>query len=179
MPGVTRSGGFTIGFRRGWSDWQKDVAAVVKFAKTNGFGAVDVGRDGDVAGKAVKAGGLKVGSVDLADWNGMLSPDKAKRQAAVKKNAAYVKACGAALGPVNHFIVMLPEDPAKPRAENFAFMVESFKALAPAFEAAKAKLAIEGWPGPGALVCTPEGYRAFFKACPSKAYGINFDPSHL
>jgi sugar phosphate isomerase/epimerase len=58
-------------------------------------------------------------------------------------------------------------------------MVESFSALAPVLEAAKATLAIEGRPGPGALVCTPEGFRAFFKAVPSKAMGINFDPSHL
>jgi sugar phosphate isomerase/epimerase len=40
-------------------------------------------------------------------------------------------------------------------------------------------LAIEGWPGPGALCCTPEGYRAAFRECPSPAVGINYDPSHL
>lgn len=176
---VTRTGGFTIGFRRGWSDWQKDLGKVTAWAKANGFGALDVGRDGDTAGKTVKAAGLTVGSVDLKEWNALLSPDKAKRSAAVKTVAAYVKAVGAAVGPANHFIVMLPEDPGKPRSENFTLMVESFKALAAAFEGAKARLVIEGWPGPGALVCTPEGYRTFFKACPSKAYGINFDPSHL
>jgi len=38
---------------------------------------------------------------------------------------------------------------------------------------------VEGWPGPGALCCTPEGFREFFKACPSKALGVNYDPSHL
>ena len=36
-----------------------------------------------------------------------------------------------------------------------------------------------GWPGPGALCCTPEGYRAFFAECPSPALGVNYDPSHL
>src|SRR5262249_33992482 len=35
------------------------------------------------------------------------------------------------------------------------------------------------YPGAGALCCTPEGYRAFFKAIPSPAMGINYDPSHL
>jgi len=176
---VTRTGGFPVGFRRGWSDWQKDLNGMVKWAKASGFSAVDVGRDGDVAGKAVKAAGLRVGSVDLAEWNAMLSPDAGKRKAAVAKNAAYVKAVAKAIGPANHFTVMLPEDPAKERKQNFKFMVESFAALAPTMEAAKATLVIEGWPGPGALCCTPEGYRAFFKAVPSKAMGVNFDPSHL
>ncbi len=37
----------------------------------------------------------------------------------------------------------------------------------------------EGWPGPGALCCTPEGYRALFREIPSPAMGINYDPSHL
>lgn len=178
MPSATRTGGFAVGFRRGWSDWQKDLGAVVSWAKGQGFAALDVGRDGDAAGKAVVAAGLKLGSVDLAEWNGMLSPDAGKRKAAVEKNAAYVKGC-AAHGAVNHFVVMLPEDPGKPRGENFKWMVESFSALAPALESANARIAIEGWPGPGALCCTPEGYREFFKAVPSKAMGINYDPSHL
>ncbi len=179
MSAVTRTGGFPVGFRLGWSDWQKDAAAVAAWAKANGFSAVDVGRNGDTAGKAVKDAGLRVGSVDLAEWNAMLSPDAGKRKEAVAKNAAYVKAVGAALGPANHFTVMLPEDPAKDRKENFKYMVESFAALAPAMEAAQARLVIEGWPGPGALCCTPEGYRSFFKEVPSKAMGVNFDPSHL
>jgi sugar phosphate isomerase/epimerase len=178
MTGKTRTGGFSIGFRRGWSDWQKDLPAVIKFAKANGFGAVDVGGDGDKAGKAVMDAGLRIGSVDLQDWGGMISPDKGKRTAAVEKNRAYVKAC-AAFGKVNHFCVMLPEKKDLKRSENFGYMVESFDALAPAMEKAKARLVIEGWPGPGALVCNPHEYREFFKAVPSKAMGINFDPSHL
>jgi sugar phosphate isomerase/epimerase len=176
---VTRTGGFPVGFRRGWSDWQKDLNGMVKWAKANGFSAVDVGRDGAVAGKAVKTAGLRVGSVDLLEWNAMLSPDAGKRKDAVAKNAAYVKEVAKAIGPANHFTVMLPEDPAKSRKENFGYMVKSFSALAPVMEAAKATLVIEGWPGPGALCCTPEGYRAFFKEVPSKAMGVNFDPSHL
>jgi sugar phosphate isomerase/epimerase len=178
MTGKTRTGGFTIGFRRGWSDWQKDLPAVIKFAKDLGFGAIDVGGDGDKAGKAVVEAGLRIGSVDLGDWGGMISPDKGKRKAAVAKNKDYVKACSA-IGVVNHFVVMLPEKPDLKRGENFKFMVESFSELAPAMEKAKARLVIEGWPGPGALCCNPYEYREFFKAVPSKAMGINFDPSHL
>jgi sugar phosphate isomerase/epimerase len=179
MNNFTRTGRFPIGFRVGWSDWQKDLAKVIAWAKGTGFNALDVGRNGDVAGKMVKDAGLKVGSVDLKEWNGMLSPDPGKRTAAVDTNAEYVKAVAAAIGPANHFVVMLPEDPAKPRKDNFAWMVESFSALAPTLEHNNARIVIEGWPGPGALCCTPETYRAFFKAVPSKSMGINFDPSHL
>ena len=49
----------------------------------------------------------------------------------------------------------------------------------PVLEANDARLVIEGWPGPGALCCTPEGYRAAFTELPSQAMGINYDPSHL
>jgi len=57
--------------------------------------------------------------------------------------------------------------------------VESFNQLAPALEKAGAAVVIEGYPGNGALVCTPEGYREFFKQAPSKSMAINYDPSHL
>ena len=175
---VTRTGGFTIGFRRMGSEWQKDLPALIAWAKANDFGAIDLARDGDAAGKAVVAAGLRIGSVDIADWQPMLSPDKAKRKDSVAKNAAYIASC-AALGVVNHFVVMLPEKPELPRAENFGYMVDSYGELAPVFEKHGARLVIEGWPGNGALCCTPEGYRAFFKQVPSKAMGINYDPSHL
>jgi sugar phosphate isomerase/epimerase len=174
----TRTGGFPIGFRRGWSDWQKDLSAVVKWAKDSGFGALDVGGDGDKSGKAVVDAGLRIGSVDLLDWGGMISPDAGKRKATVEKNSEYVKKC-APLGPANYFAVMLPEKADLKRAENHKFMVDSFSALAPVMEANKAKLVVEGWPGPGALCCTPEGFRSFFRDVPSKAMGVNFDPSHL
>ena len=74
---------------------------------------------------------------------------------------------------------MLPEKADLPRSENFRYMVESFSLLASDLEKSGGRIVIEGWPGPGALCCTPEGYRAFFKECPSKSMGINYDPSHL
>ena len=58
-------------------------------------------------------------------------------------------------------------------------MVDSLNALSLALEAAGGRLVIEGWPGPGALCCTPETYRATFRECPSPAIGVNYDPSHL
>ncbi|MGC9522856.1 MAG: sugar phosphate isomerase/epimerase family protein [Anaerolineae bacterium] len=174
----TRTGGFSIGFRRGGSAWQQDLAALIAWAKENDLEVIDLGRDGDETAGAVVDAGLAVGSVDLPDWKGMISPDKGTRDTALARNAEYVQAC-AAYGPMNHFLVMLPEDPNRPRRENFDTMVESFSQLGPVLEENDARLVIEGWPGPGALCCTPEGFRAFFEACPSPAFGINYDPSHL
>lgn len=80
---------------------------------------------------------------------------------------------------MHHFLVMLPEDPSRSREENFSLMVESCTALQPALMANRANLVVEGWPGPGALCCTPADLRAFFEACSSPVFGINYDPSHL
>lgn len=174
----TRTGSFPIGFRRGWSDWQKDLPTIITWAKNAGLEVVDVGRDGDKAGRQVVEAGLRIGSVDLLEWETMIAADKAKRADAIAKNANYIQAC-AAFGVVNHFLVMLPENKDLPRSQNFGYMVDSFNQLAPTLEKHQARIIIEGWPGPAALCCTPEGYRAFFKECPSPAMGVNYDPSHL
>lgn len=55
-------------------------------------------------------------------------------------------------------------------------MVESFGELVPVLEANDARLVIEGWPGPGALCCTPEGYRAAFKELPSSPWASTTIP---
>ncbi len=174
---VTRTGNFPIGFRRGGSPWQQDLSALAQWAKKNGLGVIDLGRDAAEIAVAREAG-LRVGSVDLLEWQTMLSPDAGVRADAVARNAEFVAAATAA-GAHNFFIVMLPAEPARARHENFGFMVDSYSALAPAFEKAGAHLVIEGWPGAGALCCTPETYRAAFKEIPSTSIGINFDPSHL
>jgi sugar phosphate isomerase/epimerase len=175
----TKTGQFTIGFRRmGWK-WQENLAEILSWAHENGFGAVNLGRDGAPAAKAVIKAGLRLGSIDLPEWQGMLAPDKTKRAQAIARNSKYIQACSAAIGPANYFLVMLPEQPTLPPIENFKAMVASFAELAPVLEKAGGRLVIEGWPGPGALCCTPEGYRAFFKECPFKSLGVNYDPSHL
>jgi sugar phosphate isomerase/epimerase len=173
----TRTGQFPIGFRRGWSDWQKDIAQLARWAKANDFASIDTrGTAEDLA--ALAAAGLRPGSVDLIEWKNLLSPDAAKRAAAVAQNRAHIATC-AAHGATAFFTVMLPEQPELPRSENFKYMVESYAALMPALEAANARIVIEGWPGPGALCCTPETVRAFFREVPSRGAGFNYDPSHL
>ncbi len=174
----TRTGAFPIGIRCGGSDWQQDLAALIAWVQEMDLEVIDLGKDGDNTAQAVAQAGLRIGSVDLSEWEAMISPDAGRREAAVARNADYVRAC-AEHGARNFFVIMLPEEPDRPKAENFGFMVESFTALAPTLEEAGGRLVIEGWPGPGALCCTPEGYRAFFERCPSPAMGINYDPSHL
>lgn len=174
----TRTGGYPIGFRRGGGEWQADLGELAKWAVANDLEVIDLRKDAPESGQLAIDAGLRIGTVDLANNKGMISADKAKRAAAVAENAEYVKNC-AKYGSVNHFLTMLPEDPSLPRAENFGYMVESFSELAPVLEQYNARIAIEGWPGPGALCCTPEGYRAFFREVPSPAMGINYDPSHL
>jgi sugar phosphate isomerase/epimerase len=146
--------------------------------KENDLGVIDLAGDADVTGCAYVEAGIRLGSVDLPEKKGMLSPDAGRRAEAVARNAAYVCAC-ASYGAMNHFVTMQAEDPELPRAESFGYMVESYGELAAVLEAAGAHLVVEGWPGTGVLCCTPEGYRALFRELPSEAMGISYDPSHL
>ena len=170
----TRTGGFAIGFRRGGGGWQRDIGSAIEWAKSNGFGAMDLGRGNTPDAAAVKDAGLRLGSVDLAGGR-LITADAGKRAEAVAACTAYIQECG----PQNYFAVMIPEDASLGRKANFGLMTESLNGIAPALEAAGGRLVIEGWPGPGAQCCTPESYRATFRECPSQAIGINYDPSHL
>ena len=175
----TTTGNFPIGFRYApLSAWSHDLGELVTWAQANSFGALDV-KGGAEQVATVTEAGLRIGSADLLEWQKMLSLDADKRKDAVNRNQDHIEACAAAGEPLNYFVVMVPEDPHAPPQEVFKAMVESYHELVPTLEAYNAKLVIEGWPGPGALCCTPESYRAFFEACPSPALGVNYDPSHL
>jgi len=174
----TTTGNFPLGWRRRNFAWEQDLDGMIAWALANDLEVIDLGRDADVCTQAVVDAGLRVGSADLTVWGEMMSPDAVARAEAVARNAAYIKDCAAA-GAKTFFICMIPEDPARSRAENFGYMVESYSALKPTFEAHEAYLVIEGWPGPGSLVCTPETYRAFIEQVGSPNMGVNYDPSHL
>jgi len=170
----TKTGNFPVGFRRGGWKWQSELAVAIDWAKSHGFGALDLARDSKEIDTVTKSG-LRVGSIDLLEWQGLVSPDASKRADALARNSDYIAACG----KQNFFIVMLPEDPSRSRFENFGLMVESLNAISRPLEVVGGRLVIEGWPGPGSLCCTPETFRAAFRECPSMAIGINYDPSHL
>ncbi len=173
-PFTTRTGGFPVGFRRGGWAWQRDLPAAIDWAKANNFGVIDLSR-GPADIKTVQDAGLRVGSVDMINWQGLTALDAAKRADAITQIGEYVAACG----PQNYFAVMVPADGSRPRAENLGLLIEGLQAISGPLDAAGGRLVIEGWPGAGSLVCTPETFRAVFAACPSLSIGINYDPSHL
>ena len=175
---TTRTGNFPIGFRRGWGDWQKDVSSLIAWARDNEFAAIDLGRSfADVA--PILGAGLSVGSIDLLEWHNLMSHDAAQREEAVAKNVEFIEGAAAANGATKFFAVLLPQNPEAPRAENFAFAVESLQKLVPVLEKTGSQIVLEGYPGAGALACTPESVRALFEQIPSNAIGLNYDPSHL
>jgi sugar phosphate isomerase/epimerase len=174
----TATGNFPLGWRKGNFAWEQDVQGVIRWAKDNELEVIDLGRETDTKAKPFLDAGLRIGTADLKVWEAMISPDAGKRKEAVAKNAEYVKACVAA-GANVFFICMLPEDKSLSRKENFGYMVESYRELTPVFEENSAYLAIEGWPGPGSLVCTPETFRAFIEQVDSPNMGVTYDPSHL
>jgi sugar phosphate isomerase/epimerase len=173
----TTTTGIQIAFRKGWSPWQQDAAQLAAFQNQAGFARVDLG-DSVPFAKAFVAAGGKIGSADLTDWKGLISPDKARRADAAAKNIALISEM-ANLGVSRFFIVMLPEKPELPRKENFGYMIQGLAPVLEALDKISGAIAIEGWPGPGALACAPEGLRELHKELPNKSNGINYDPSHL
>lgn len=178
---ATRTGSFPIGFRRGWSDWQKDLGGLTKWAKESAFEVIDLGvasrEDLDLA----KAAGLRLGTADLKG-GGLMSVDAGRRREAVDAAVAYVKET-AALGAKVFFTCVIPENASGKRSENYAIAVESFGPVARAAADAGAVVAIEGWPGGAphypSLCCTPETVRSLIKDVGGKGIGVNYDPSHL
>jgi sugar phosphate isomerase/epimerase len=171
----TRTGHFGIGFRRGGGEWQKDLPALIDWAKANDFECIDV--RGVESVRQMHEARLAIGSADLPDARGMISPDEDRRDQALAANSQYVRDCRGLVR--NFFLVMLPEEPDEPRKENFRCMVDSYSRFTDVLTGCGARVVIEGWPGPGALCCTPETIRALLKAVDSPAIGLNYDPSHL
>lgn len=184
---TTRTGGFPVGFRRGWSDWQKDLDAVIRWAKDNAFACLDVGPLPAADLQKITAAGLKLGTVDLPKASELVSPDAGKRKDAAARIAAYVKDVVALPGgPRNFFTVMAPEDDARKRSENLEFATDGYNQLCAAIESLPgdgAHIVLEGYPGGppryAILACTPADYRLVFERIPSRVMGVNFDPSHL
>ncbi len=125
--------------------------------------------------------GRRVGTVDLfarEDDDAVIAPDSPARRSVLLAAEAHIERC-AASGATCFFAVTLPVDPGASRRQNFDACVESFAALIPTLERTGTRVAVEGWPGPGAVCCTPETFRAFFDEVDSDRFGINYDPSHL
>jgi sugar phosphate isomerase/epimerase len=177
----TRTGNFAIGFRRGWSDWQKnDLGKLAQWAKANEFEGIDLGRLTAEDAATLKGNGLRLGTVDLLQFGEITHPDVGKRKDIIAANVAYVKEAGKWGARI--FFTIVPGEADRSRAENYRLAVESFSPIAEAIAGVGGNLAIEGYPGAApnyALLCTtPETCRAFLKDIPRGA-ALNFDPSHL
>lgn len=175
----TLTGGFPIGIRRGYSEYHKDLAGLIAWCMENEVGVLDLGGDADHTARQVLDSGLAIGSVDLVQWQAMLSENESERKAGVAMAREYVERVCSVTGPMRFFTVMMPQDPTLPRQQVFGYMVESYNELAKTFEKTGSHAVVEGWPGPGVTLCTPETLRVFFKECPSSSLGLNYDPSHL
>ena len=180
MP--TRTAQFPIGLRRMHFDWHKDLAALIGWARSSGFESIDLNQATVADVTALRAAGIRLGSVDLIEMGKLLAVDPAERRDRIERNIAYVKEMAGA-GATIFFTVLIPGDPTKKRSENYALAVETIQPLAQAAADAGVKIAIEGWPGPAphfaALCCTPESCRAFIRDTNPNSVGINYDPSHL
>ncbi|HYG77203.1 MAG TPA: sugar phosphate isomerase/epimerase [Planctomycetota bacterium] len=179
---TTRTGAYPIGFRRGNSDWQNDTKAWLAWAKASGFAHLDLKAASREELSAVAAAGLGVGSIDLIDFGKLMVSDGGKRKELIARNVAHIKEMAAA-GPKVFFTCVIPDDPTRPRAENYALALEVFAPIAQAADEAGATIAIEGWPGRAphywTLCCTPETVRSFIRDLRCRSIGINYDPSHL
>ena len=176
----TRTGSFPIGFRRGWSQWQKDLPALCSWAKSADFQSLDLNVATAADMSTVTNAGLAIGSVDLLSLGDITHPDAGKRKEIVDRNISYITE--AAGWGAKVFFTIVGGDPARKRSENYKTAVEAFAPIAETAAAAGVTIAVEGYPGGApnlALLCTtPETVRAFLKDIP-RGLSINYDPSHL
>lgn len=178
----TAVGSFAIGLRQGGGEWQREPGTLVHWAAEQRFGFVDFDKESAAAGLgALRSAGMTAGTADLFardDYDVVIAPESPRRRAALGRVEQYVERC-AAVGASTFFAVTIPAEPQRTRRQNFDALVESFAALVPVLERTSTRVALEGWPGQGAVCCTPETFRAFFEAVRSDRFGINYDPSHL
>lgn len=176
----THTGDFPIGFRIGWSEWQKDLPAVASWAASQGFEALDLGKFTAADAALLTQHQLRLGSVDLLDFGKIAQPDAAARKQLADANGQYIRDSAAAGAKIFFTIVGGEKD--RKRSENYRAAIEAFSPLAEAAASAGGSLAIEGYPGDAphyALLCTsPETCRALLKDIP-RGIGLNYDPSHL
>ena len=82
---TTRTGNYPIGFRRGWSDWQKkDLSTLANWAKSTGFDALDISKAGLEELKTLQSAKLKLGTADLLDFGNIMATDTAKRKEIIR-----------------------------------------------------------------------------------------------
>lgn len=170
-----------IGLRIPGTARQLPFGDFCKWCRENDFEGVDVGPVTAEVRQTVEGAGLEIGTADLMTLGGLFGTDE-EAEKAVAASKQVIDAA-AAHDVRRLFTVLLPPDPSRGRAANFARLKETFGPVVQHAEEKGVRIAVEGWPGGGphygALGVTPETVRALLEAFPSESLGLNYDPSHL
>ena len=161
---------------------KQDFAGLCQWLAENGFDAIDM-RSVDADEKAtVEGAGLQVGTFSARGLGGTLDADEGTRRQALETLEADLRRA-ADLGLKTLFACLVPPDRQAPRAKTFEIWKTSWPQVVDLCESLGINIAMEPWPGPApaypTIGCTPEMWRAMFQVCPSPAFGLCFDPSHL
>src|SRR2546423_1069143 len=98
MP--TRTATLPIAFRQLYSEWNKDRHALLPWAKSTGFEAIDLLGEASPADlAAVRAAELRLGTVDLIEMGKLLTSDAGFRNDLIARNVAYVPQTTSAVAP--------------------------------------------------------------------------------
>jgi sugar phosphate isomerase/epimerase len=94
----------------------------------------------------------------------------------------------AALLGVNQVNTFIGRDPARPLADNWRVFDERWPGIVGHAEGLGVRIGIENcpmfftqdeWPGGKNIAVSPRNWREMFRRIPSRALGLNYDPSHL
>ncbi len=94
----------------------------------------------------------------------------------------------AAMLGVSQVNTFVGRDPARPPADNWKVFDERWPAIVRHAEGAGVRIGIENcpmyftqdeWPGGKNLAVSPRSWREMFRRIPSRALGLNYDPSHM
>lgn len=153
------------------------------WCQEHGFEALDLREVTPDLVKTAARFGLTIGQVDLMGGRELLSANPDTQAAGVEAATRSIQS--AADNGVGMVFCVLPnpEDPTQGRAATFELWKQTFPPVVEFAQSRGVAIALEGWPGPApyypSLGSTPEMLRAMFAACPSPAFGLNYDPSHL
>jgi sugar phosphate isomerase/epimerase len=149
---------------------------------------IDVSKFGRPEAEAVQAlcARHKVSISGLGYYPNPLTPDEKEAEVCIGHLRKVISA--AALLGVNQVNTFVGRDPARPLSDNWRVFDERWPAIVRHAEASGVRIGIENcpmfftqdeWPGGKNLAVSPRIWREMFRRIPSRALGLNYDPSHL